>query len=95
MISVLGPEGDAQGKGSQESGCTAPAHCSAIAAGSGRHNTARMPTAHLLALILTVLFALGVAGCAIVIPLAAWKFFSVLLEKDTAEDRRSRYVELQ
>ena len=54
-----------------------------------------MPAAHVLAWILTVLFAAGVAGCALVIPLAAWKFFSVLLEKGTPEDEQSRYVQLQ
>ena len=54
-----------------------------------------MPAHHILAWLATVLFALGVAGCLIVIPLSAWKFFSVLLEKDTPEDRERRYIELQ
>ncbi len=44
---------------------------------------------------LTVIFALGVAGCAVVIPVAAWKFFSVLLEKDAREEsRHDRFVQL-
>lgn len=32
--------------------------------------------------IIQALFLLGVAGCAITIPLCAWKFFSVLFESD-------------
>jgi len=35
--------------------------------------------------ILMGLFAIGVAGCLITIPLCAYKFFSVLLEKDPDE----------
>jgi hypothetical protein len=40
---------------------------------------------HILARILTVLFGIGVAGCVVAIPIVAWKFFSVLLEKDEPE----------
>lgn len=32
--------------------------------------------------ILTVLFVIGMAGCMLVIPIAAQKLFSVLFEKD-------------
>ncbi len=45
---------------------------------------------HFLAGGLTVLFALGVAGCAITIPIAAWKFFSVLLERDEGGENPGR-----
>ena len=41
---------------------------------------------HILVKILTVLFAIGVAGCMVTIPIVAWKFFSVLLEKDEPEN---------
>lgn len=41
---------------------------------------------HLMARLLTVIFVIGVAGCAIVIPMAAWKFLSVLFEKDVDEE---------
>lgn len=34
---------------------------------------------------LTWIFALGVAGCVIVIPMCAFKMFRVLLEKDAPE----------
>ncbi len=34
---------------------------------------------------LMVLFGLGVLGCALTIPLAAFKFFSVLFEKDNLD----------
>ncbi len=55
-----------------------------------------MPAAHVVGLVLTIIFAIGVAGCAIVIPLAAWKFFSVLLEKDTPDENpQQSYVEFQ
>lgn len=37
--------------------------------------------------ILMGLFAVGVAGCLITIPICAYKFFSVLLEKNDAEER--------
>lgn len=39
--------------------------------------------------ILVGLFAIGVAGCLITIPLCAYKFFSVLLEKDPDESNGS------
>ncbi len=58
-------------------------------------DTARMPAAHGVAWILTIIFAIGLAGCAIVIPLAAWKFFSVLLEKDTPDESAREYVEFR
>ncbi len=32
---------------------------------------------------LTLVFAIGVVGCLMTIPLAAYKFFSVLFEKDS------------
>ena len=41
---------------------------------------------HILVKVLTVLFLIGVAGCLVTIPIVAWKFFSVLLEKDDAEN---------
>ena len=41
---------------------------------------------HILVKVLTVLFAIGVAGCLVTIPIVAWKFFSVLLEKDEPEN---------
>jgi hypothetical protein len=41
---------------------------------------------HILVKVLTVLFAIGVAGCAVTIPIVAWKFFSVLFEKDASEN---------
>jgi hypothetical protein len=44
-----------------------------------------MDAFQILAKILTALFALGVAGCLVTIPIVAWKFFSVLLEKDAPE----------
>jgi len=34
---------------------------------------------------LTLVFMIGVAGCLVTIPLAAYKFFSVLFEKDSDE----------
>lgn len=51
-----------------------------------------MPAAHIVALILTVVFAIGVAGCAIVIPIAAWKFFYVLIERDRLEEHPQPYL---
>ena len=33
----------------------------------------------------TYIFAIGIAGCVIVIPLCAYKMFRVLFEKDTGE----------
>ena len=43
------------------------------------------PFLHLLVKALTVLFAIGVGGCLVTIPVVAWKFFSVLLEKDETD----------
>jgi hypothetical protein len=40
---------------------------------------------HILVRILTILFGIGVVGCLITIPIVAWKFFSVLLEKGDSE----------
>lgn len=37
--------------------------------------------------ILMGLFAVGVTGCLITIPICAYKFFSVLLEKNDTEER--------
>jgi hypothetical protein len=48
---------------------------------------------HILAKVMTVLFALGVGGCLVTIPIVAWKFFSVLLEKDDAERKGDTPVE--
>lgn len=42
---------------------------------------------HTLAVILQIVFILGVIGCCVTIPLAAWGYFSVLLQKDTDEER--------
>jgi hypothetical protein len=50
---------------------------------------------HILSKTLTVLFAVGVAGCFITIPIVAWKFFSVLLEKDEPEHNAEVPVEPQ
>ena len=38
--------------------------------------------------ILQVIFIAGCCGCAITIPICAWKYFSVLFEKDTEEEMR-------
>jgi hypothetical protein len=48
---------------------------------------------HILAKVMTVLFALGVGGCLVTIPIVAWKFFSVLLEKDDSERNGDAPVE--
>jgi hypothetical protein len=40
----------------------------------------------LLVHVLQVLFAIGWIGCAVTIPLCAWKYSSVIFEKDTDED---------
>jgi hypothetical protein len=48
---------------------------------------------HILVKLLTALFAIGVAGCLITIPIVAWKFFSVLLEKDETEQNAEVPVE--
>ncbi len=53
-----------------------------------------MDVHHLFAGGLTILFVLGVAGCAITIPLAAWKFFSVLLERDAREENSRKTLQL-
>jgi hypothetical protein len=54
-----------------------------------------MPGAHILAIVLTVVFVIGVAGCALVIPIAAIKFFAVLFEKDASEEPApGRFVQL-
>ena len=45
-----------------------------------------MDLLHILVKVLTVLFLIGVAGCLVTIPIVAWKFFSVLLEKDETEN---------
>ena len=37
--------------------------------------------------ILEAVFLIGVAGCAVTIPMAAWGYFSVLFEKDTDAER--------
>ena len=41
---------------------------------------------HVMDMILEGLFIIGVVGCAVTIPLAAWGYFSVLFEKDSAEE---------
>ena len=43
---------------------------------------------HTFVKILEGLFVLGVIGCCITIPLAAWGYFSVLFDKDTEEEER-------
>ena len=42
---------------------------------------------HTLVMILQGLFIIGVIGCSVTIPLAAWGYFSVLFEKDTPDER--------
>ncbi len=42
---------------------------------------------HTLVVILQAVFILGVIGCCITIPLAAWGYFSVLFQKDTEAER--------
>jgi hypothetical protein len=37
---------------------------------------------------LTLVFTIGWVGCSITIPMAAFRFFSVLFEKDAAEQSR-------
>jgi hypothetical protein len=44
---------------------------------------------HITAHVLTIIFMVGVAGCAIAIPIIAWKFASVLFEKDLDGDDAS------
>lgn len=41
---------------------------------------------HILGKVLTVIFAAGVIGCALVIPLTAFALFRVLFQPDTAEE---------
>lgn len=36
---------------------------------------------------LTLIFGIGIAGCAIVIPVCAYKMFRILFEKDVVENR--------
>lgn len=43
------------------------------------------PLSHLAVHGITGFFLLGVLGCAFVIPVVAWRFFSVLFEKDAEE----------
>lgn len=38
---------------------------------------------HTLVVVLQVVFIIGVVGCCVTIPLAAWGYFSVLFQKDT------------
>lgn len=40
---------------------------------------------------LMLLFGIGVLGCAITIPMAAFKFFSVLFEKDQGDQLHQEY----
>lgn len=54
-----------------------------------------MDAHHVLAMVLTVIFVIGVAGCALAIPISALKFFAVLLEKDQDEHpAKDQYVQL-
>lgn len=46
---------------------------------------------YILAYAVTIIFAIGLAGCVIVIPLAAWKFFSVLLKRDSDEESKHQH----
>jgi hypothetical protein len=41
----------------------------------------------LLANVLVALFALGLAGCLVVIPITAYGLFDVLFEKDLEDER--------
>ena len=43
--------------------------------------------------ILQAMFYIGVAGCALTIPIVAFKFFSVLFEKDEGEQRPGQEFE--
>jgi uncharacterized membrane protein len=47
--------------------------------------------AHVLFLVLIVVFAIGAIGCAITIPIVAFKFFSVLFEKDQGDQIHQEY----
>ncbi len=42
---------------------------------------------HTLVVILQMVFIVGVIGCCVTIPLAAWGYFSVLFQKDTEVER--------
>lgn len=44
-----------------------------------------MPVSSYIIKFLEGLFLLGVAGCLVTIPMAAWGYFSVLLERDPEE----------
>ena len=46
-----------------------------------------------LVLFLQGLFIVGVVGCCITIPLAAWGYFSVLFKKDTEAERGEREMQ--
>ncbi len=39
--------------------------------------------------VLEIVFIIGAIGCCITIPVAAWGYFSVLLEKDRPEELRA------
>ncbi|MFB3813555.1 MAG: hypothetical protein ACE14L_05540 [Terriglobales bacterium] len=43
---------------------------------------------HTLAQIIIAVFVIGVAGCAIAIPVIAYRFISVLFEKDKEEEKK-------
>jgi hypothetical protein len=43
------------------------------------------PLTTILFWMLATIFAIGAVGCAITIPIAAYRFFSVLFEKDESE----------
>jgi hypothetical protein len=36
--------------------------------------------------LITYMFAVGVVGCAIMLPIVVWRFVSVLFEKDTLDE---------
>jgi hypothetical protein len=46
-----------------------------------------------LVLFLQGLFIVGVVGCCITIPMAAWGYFSVLFQKDPEAERGDNQVE--
>lgn len=41
---------------------------------------------HITAQLVTIVFIIGATGCAISIPIIAWKFVSVLFQKDSGGD---------
>lgn len=45
------------------------------------------PLTTILFWIIVTIFAIGAVGCAITIPIAAYRFFSVLFEKDDSEPK--------